>query len=1323
MRLQRISGIVLLSFVVLLGTCLVSWAAQVARPNFSVPHGHYDAAFSVRITSATAGSAIRYTTDGSKPSTTHGTALANGGTISITTTTPLRACAYKSGMSDSRVFTQTYIFVNDVVRQTKPAGYPDYWTNAGGWRKAADYDMDQVIVNHSRYSGRIRNDLKALPTLSLVLPRVSMFGVSGGADGVYQQGGGHGGENTLEKECSVELIKPGRTGFQIDCGVKGHSGTPWKRSLRLLFKSNYGGPQKLEYPIFEDTPRNKGSDPGSFGKIFLRMGHNDSWNAFWLTSKIAKATYLRDPFIRHSMIEMNGFGRQGMLMHLYINGLYWGIYDAQERPDARMAADHLGGSKTDWYAVNMGGTVSGNAFRYNTLNNSLVQYGGFAVPSKYNTVKQYLDVERFADYVMLGWYVGAADWGGNNFYAIVRNNPAGGVKYMVWDMDVCLSNVHGIENRGAWVSPTFLGISGRAGDIQSWMCKTWRACDDNKDFVMMFADRVYKHCFNDGALSESQSLARWDALVNNALPGIVCESARWGDNVLLNYGGGTPRCTQYDHWTPACNDVRNNMLVGNVGRFISALRYRNYYPNLNPPTFAKRGGTVSAGYQLTISRNNSYGTIYYRTDGQYPRVDGGAVRSGSDSGVASAVATLSTTCTVKARVKNGASWSVLEQAQFTISGGTAPPSAPSGLTASAVSASQINLAWTDNSNNEDGFKIRRSTDGVNFAEIHTTAANATTYTDTGLSASTTYYYKVKATGAEGGSAYSDVASATTDEPAGEPAIAVSTSSIAVSCNLGEDAGAETVQVWNSGTGTLLYRLVEASSWFSLAPTTGSSTGSADKQTHTITFTTASKPAGVHQRSFTVEDNVSGAVNGPITVNLQITVNANALPDAPSDLQATVVSATEIALSWTASGTGETGFRVRRSLDGVDFYTLSAISVGPGVTTATDTGLAPNTTYYYKVKATDSTGGTGYSNIDSATTPGLDVSAWIAFNDLAHFPGQPNQNCTTYTTTNGNPTGVNQGRLKDYNSSTDLPVTLAVAGGMGVLSHQGAHPAVGTDAHVVFDGKLSGAGTISYGTEDLVLTLAGLDESNRYEIVLYSDRNEVNYTGAASRYNQVTLQGADPFENACSPGVTAIGMNSATAMYNAGHNNAGGLVARFTHIAPGADGTIALRLKQDRTQSCYSYANALMVRTLDSSLLSAADDGDRNDLNDNWEVARFGGTGASAAADPDGDGVSNQDEYVAGSDPAGASSVFAVDVGFSEGGLQVSFATTAIGGPGYEDFTARHYALEAMDAQAADQRWTPVAGYEDIVGDGSVVKYLPGATGQSIFYRARVWIEK
>ncbi len=95
---------------------------------------------------------------------------------------------------------------------------------------------------------------------------------------------------------------------------------------------------------------------------------------------------------------------------------------------------------------------------------------------------------------------------------------------------------------------------------------------------------------------------------------------------------------------------------------------------------------------------------------------------------------------------------------------TAPPAAPTGLSAAASGPSTIALSWNDNSNNENGFRIERSSDNVNFTEVGTAGVNQAAYGDSGLSSQATYYYRVRAANLYNTvsySAYTNVASATT----------------------------------------------------------------------------------------------------------------------------------------------------------------------------------------------------------------------------------------------------------------------------------------------------------------------------------------------------------------------------------------------------------------------------------------------------------------------------------------------------------------------------------------------------------------------------------
>ena len=117
-----------------------------------------------------------------------------------------------------------------------------------------------------------------------------------------------------------------------------------------------------------------------------------------------------------------------------------------------------------------------------------------------------------------------------------------------------------------------------------------------------------------------------------------------------------------------------------------------------------------------------------------------------------------------------------------------PPAAPSNLVATTFSSSQINLTWTDNANNENGFRVSQSTDGTNFTQIATLASNAVSFSATGLTPSTTYTYRVVSFNDAGNSQFSNTASATTSAappslpaaPSGLTATAVSSTRINLS---------------------------------------------------------------------------------------------------------------------------------------------------------------------------------------------------------------------------------------------------------------------------------------------------------------------------------------------------------------------------------------------------------------------------------------------------------------------------------------------------------------------------------------------------------------
>src|SRR5213076_1211083 len=276
---------------------------------------------------------------------------------------------------------------------------------------------------------------------------------------------------------------------------------------------------------------------------------------------------------------------------------------------------------------------------------------------------------------------------------------------------------------------------------------------------------------------------------------------------------------------------------------------------------------------------------------------------------------------------------------------TTPPSVPTGLTASAVSSSQINLSWTASSDNVgvSGYRVYR-----NGTQIATTGA--TSFANTGLSPSTTYSYTVAAYDAAGNlSAQSSSASATTPAPpdttppsvpTGLTASAVSSSQINLSWTASSDnVGVSGYRVYRGGT------QIATTSATSYANTTGLSPST------TYSYTVA---------AFDAAGNLS-AQSSPASATTPAPPDTTA-PSVPTGLTATAVSSSQINLSWAASSdnVGVSGYRVYR--DGAQIATTSATSFP-------NSGLSPSTTYSYTVAAFDAAGNlSAQSSPASATTP-------------------------------------------------------------------------------------------------------------------------------------------------------------------------------------------------------------------------------------------------------------------------------------------------------------------------------------------------------------------
>ncbi len=581
---------------------------------FSPPRGFCEAPVDVSIQCATEGATIRYTRDGSTPSLTHGALYT--GAVRVTGTTPLRAMAFRDGWRASRVATHTYVFVADVVGQTRAsalaAGYPTTWSG-----QVADYGLDPRVVapagkdNYGgKYARTLAADLRALPSLSLVMERDDLFG----PQGIYAQPENRG--EAWERPVSLELLPAaGEPGFQENAGIRIQGGAfrrfdlTLKKSFRVVFREKYGATE-LEYPLFGTEAANR------FDNVVLRANSNDAWPYAG-----GATTYVRDTFAMDTARAMGMVASHARFVHLYLNGLYWGLYNPVERPDAAFSATYHGGDKDTWDALNQDSVPDGNDEAWRRLLASLAS--GVTTTEAYQRLQgnnpdgtrnpayeDLLEVENLIDYMILNFYVGNTDWPHRNWWAGRDRNGTDGFWFYPWDTETALGFTS--------VDTDVTGVSGA-------VAQPYAALRGNREFQARFGDRVYQHFFNGGALAVNSASPQWNparpednrpaarfaALRDQVSRAIVGESARWGDQM------NTGPFTRDEHWQRECDRMLADYFPRRSGIVLEQLRRIGLYPRTDPPVMNQRGGQVAPGFQLTLAAPQ--GAIYYTTNGSDPR--------------------------------------------------------------------------------------------------------------------------------------------------------------------------------------------------------------------------------------------------------------------------------------------------------------------------------------------------------------------------------------------------------------------------------------------------------------------------------------------------------------------------------------------------------------------------------------------------------------------------------------------------------------------------------------------------------------------------------
>jgi hypothetical protein len=553
----------------------------MAAVHFNVARCTYNRPFDLWLSCPTPGATIRYALDGSTP--TEATGQLYTGPLRMQRTLSVRAAAFKPRHLPSPVATHTYIYFPSAL-------------------------------------------LRRTPVISLVTDAQHLYGPSGIMEYEPRNTTQHG--LAWERPVSFEYLTPdGRDDFQVNCGIRVAGGgyvrerydydsgqLPWsKYSFRLYFRGDYG-PGRLDYPLFPDTT------VADFDTITLRAGMNDHSNPF-----------IRDEMVRQLAGDVGQVSSRGTFVTMYLNGRAVGIYNPCERIDDDFLRTYHGGTNA-WDVIgSMSELLEGDAIAWNQLRN-FINTRDLTTPANYLEAMRRLDLVNFIDYLLPQIYADNDDWPHNNWRAARERVPDGRFRFYVWDAEWAFgyqgnSPTHDtIANQLSTTAPPW-GTT----EIQS----IFNGLKTSSEFRLLFADRVHRHLFNDGALTDERIRARYEEVKQRALPII----SNFDDSI------GTV-------WIPQRRPHLLNHLAA-AGFLASA----------NAPVFSQFGGRVPSGWELEISAPG--GEIYFTTDDTDPRVMfDGSVTSGAL--LYTGPVRLDQVTRIKARTLNGSTWSALTEALFEV---------------------------------------------------------------------------------------------------------------------------------------------------------------------------------------------------------------------------------------------------------------------------------------------------------------------------------------------------------------------------------------------------------------------------------------------------------------------------------------------------------------------------------------------------------------------------------------------------------------------------------------------------------------------------------
>ena len=652
---------------------------------FSKQSGFYTSPFPLSISTSDPDAKIIYTLDGSNPQNSI-TSFTYDSNIFIdpddtwgrsgTPAVILRASVTKEGYKPGKPKSRTFIYIENVKTQSHPGGN---WPTGSVNKQTIDLDIDSRVINNPDYIEFIDDALLDIPSISIITDENNLFNP---VTGIYVNARQDGKD--WERECSVELLNPnGEEGFGVNAGLRirgGFSRAPEfaKHSFRLFFRKDYGD-AKLNYPLFGD----EGVD--HFDKIDLRTAQNYAWS-----NGDSRNTMVKEVFSRDAQRDMGQPYTRSRYYHLYLNGMYWGLYQTQERSEANYAEDYFGDNSDDYDVVKVEALIydvvatDGNLLAWQKVyNKTKIGFASnknyFALEGKDTSGNQVegaevlVDIDNLIDYMILIFYTGNGDGPvseplhnkqPNNFYGIYnREKQFQGFQFFCHDAEHALSDVNAnrvrLENRTGGFN---MVVSEFKEFHPQWL---HYKLTFNSEYRQRFSDRAHKFLTNAGALTPNENIKRFNNRASQINLAIIAESARWGDA-----RGHSKSYTKNDNWIPELNFMRNDYFPNRTLVAVNQLKDAKLYSNMDAPIVKRNEIPINSevvkfnsSVSVSLSKLNNTGIIYYSTDGIDPRKIGGDISKSAKVSSAELLSINSTTI-IKARTYYYGMWGALRQISF-----------------------------------------------------------------------------------------------------------------------------------------------------------------------------------------------------------------------------------------------------------------------------------------------------------------------------------------------------------------------------------------------------------------------------------------------------------------------------------------------------------------------------------------------------------------------------------------------------------------------------------------------------------------------------------